>query len=81
MVKASDYELPHWCKIVIEGRTNGREPWGLRNALRDENAAVLDPKSGMTEKKLLEKAATIAEDWRRNYGVGSGQQLRVTVLE
>lgn len=72
-------EMPHYCKIVVEGRINALEPWSLRNALRDENAAILDPKSGMTKEKLLALASNFAEEWRRNYP--NGGQTRVVQFD
>lgn len=69
------YKIPHYCKVIIEGRESEKDDWGLRNALKDENAALFGGK--MTKERLIEKANQLAEDWRRNYP--NGGQVRVTV--
>ncbi len=63
-MNAAAFKLPHYCKIRIEGRT-GNGPWGVRNALADENALV---KTGqMKAEELLAKANKMADQWRNGH--------------
>ncbi len=75
MKKPKGYMIPHYCKVIIEGRAKDDEPWALRNAFKDENAAVFGGE--MEPEKLWDKANRMAEDWRRNYP--NAGKVRVTV--